>query len=81
MSDQSLNDIPPEKLTVDEWIQRIDELGYFITKPQRVYETKGWQAVIEFLAILLCIGLVLGGMSGGLIIGTKYYDCGEHHGE
>ena len=81
MATESLNQETPEKLTVDEWLQRTHELGYFITQPRIQYEARGWKAVLEFASVMVCMGLFLGIAFGGAFIGTKYYECGEHHGK
>lgn len=79
MSDLSLNEALSEKLTLEEWLKKTNELGYFITKPRVVYEDRGWKGVITFASVLMMLGLLMGGMLGGGIIGAKYYECGGHH--
>lgn len=64
-----------EKLTIKEWLKVTNDLGYFLTKPRIVYETKSWKSVIEFVGLMLCLAMLLGGTMGGAMFGAKYFDC------
>lgn len=74
MTSNGLIDEEATKLTLEQWLLKTNELGYLITQPRVVYEPKGWKAVAEFAAIMVCFGLFVGGASGGLLIAATYFD-------
>ncbi len=50
-----------EKLTVQEWIQTMNDLGYYMTKQHvvRTNDPMGWKALVFYLANILMAGCFL----------------------
>lgn len=74
MSSEPTDEKPVERLTVDEWLKRTNELGYYLTKPHVRYEAKGWKAVAEFAGLLFCFFMFFGLLMGGVMLGGAFYD-------
>lgn len=68
----------PELLTIEQWLKKTNELGYFITQPKIIYEPKDWKAAIEFASIIVAFGCFVGLLFAGLEISMHYFNCGVH---
>lgn len=66
-----------EKMTAEEWIKKMNELGYYMTQPSILYEPKGWKMVVQFCAIVVSLGIVF----GSTFFAVQFFDmraCMQH---